>query len=227
VRALWGVGPATRKRLDRFGVQTVGDLAAVPVDSLIAALGSSLGRHLHELSWARDPRSVEPDRAVKSVSHEETYARDLYDRADLAAEALRLADGVAGRLRRGGLAGRTVTVKVRFADFATITRSQTLPEAVDTGGVIARTAVSLLDGVDPAPGVRLLGVGVSNLSSGAAHQLSLLDGVSGGDWERATGAVDRIRERFGERAVGPAALMGPRGLRLKRRGDAQWGPAEP
>jgi DNA polymerase-4 len=226
VRALWGVGPATRKRLDRFGIDTVGDLAAVPVDSLVATLGPSLGRHLHDLSWARDPRRVEPEQAVKSVSHEETYARDLHDRADLVAEALRLSHGVAGRMRKGGLAGRTVTIKVRFHDFATITRSQTLPEAVDTGGVISRTAAALLDGVDPAPGVRLLGVAVSNLSSGAARQLSLLEGSEEADWEQATVAVDRIRERFGDDAVGPAALIGPRGLRLKRRGDAPWGPAE-
>jgi DNA polymerase-4 len=228
VGALWGVGPATHKRLARFGVVTVGDLAAIPVETLVGALGPSLGRHLHELAWARDPRRVEPDREVKSVSHEETYAHDLHQRADLAAEALRLADGVAGRLRRAKLAGRTVTVKVRFHDFETITRSQTLPEAVDTALAISRTAAGLLEGVDPSPGVRLLGVAVSNLSSGADRQLSLLGAEdSDAEWDRATGAVDRIRERFGDSAVGPAALIGPRGLRLKRRGDAQWGPSEP
>ena len=228
VGALWGVGPATHKRLARFGVVTVGDLAAIPVETLVGALGPSLGRHLHELAWARDPRPVEPDREVKSVSHEETYAQDLHERAELAAEALRLADGVAGRLRRAKLAGRTVTVKVRFHDFETITRSLTLPEAVDTALAISRTATGLLEGVDPSPGVRLLGVAVSNLSPGAERQLSLLGADEpGGDWDRATGAVDRIRERFGDSAVGPAALIGPRGLRLKRRGDSQWGPSEP
>lgn len=246
VRALWGVGPATHRRLERFGVSTVGDLAAIPVDSLTAALGQSLGRHLHELAWARDPRRVEPSRAVKSVSHEQTYAADVHERQRLVAEAIRLADGVGGRLRRSGLAGRTVTVKVRFGDFATITRSRTLPEAVDTGTAIARAAVALLDGVDPTPGVRLLGVGVSHLARGAARQLSLLDEAGGGgaagtaggggpaartggasdaDWERATGAIDRIRQRFGDAAVGPAALVGDGGLRVKRAGDTQWGPA--
>jgi len=243
VRALWGVGPATRRRLERFGVQTVGDLAAVPVDSLTAALGPSLGRHLHDLSWARDPRRVEPERAVRSVSHEQTYAHDLHEGAELAAEALRLGDAVAARLRRDGLAGRTVTVKVRFHDFATVTRSHTLPEPVDTGPAVARAAAALLEGVDPTPGVRLLGVGVSNLARGAAHQLSLLEEggpdatgrsdadasdagqrASEADWRRATGAIDRIRERFGDAAVGPAALLGRRGLRVKRRGDAPWGP---
>ena len=233
VRALWGVGPATHKRLARFGVQTVGDLAGVPVEALCSALGPSLGAHLHELSWARDPRRVEPVRAVKSVSHEETYASDIHDRGRLAAEALRLADSVASRLRRGGLAGRTVTVKVRFHDFATITRSATLPEPVDTGPAVSKAAVALLESIDPGPGVRLLGVAMSNLSEGAARQLSLLaetapptSGASPADWERATVAMDEIRSRFGEAAVGPAALLGTRGLRVKRRGDTQWGPGE-
>ncbi|GAC1542330.1 MAG: DNA polymerase IV [Acidimicrobiales bacterium] len=235
VRALWGVGPATHKRLSRFGVETVGDLAAVPLESLRAALGPSLGAHLHELAWARDPRRVEPVRAVKSVSHEETYATDIRDPALLATEALRLGDSVAGRLRRAGLAGRTVTLKVRYHDFATITRSHTLPEPVDTGPAVSRTAMALLAGVDPSSGVRLIGVGVSNLSEGAARQLSLLgpgpeETPSSGegsaeDWERATAAIDLIRGRFGESAVGPAALLGVKGLRVKRRGDTQWGPA--
>jgi DNA polymerase IV len=222
VRALWGVGPATHRRLERFGVSTVGDLAAVPVDSLVAALGQAAGRHLHDLAWGRDPRRVEPSRPVKSVSHEETYATDLHRREELDAEALRLADSVGGRLRRAQLAGRTVTVKVRFHDFETITRSQTLPEPVDTGVVIARTAVALLRSVDPGPGVRLLGVGVSNLVAGATRQLSLMDAPG---WQQATDAVDRIRERFGDAAVGPASLIGQGGLRVKRAGDTQWGPS--
>jgi DNA polymerase-4 len=224
VRALWGVGPATHKRLERFGVATVGDLAALPVETLVTALGSALGRHLHDLAWGRDPRRVEPDRAVKSVSHEETYAHDLHVASELAAEAVRLADSVGARLRRARLAGRTVSIKVRFHDFETITRSRTLPEPVDTGTVIARTAVSLLDEVDPTPGVRLFGVAVSNLVEDAAQQLSLLDGAAA-DWDRATGAVDEVRARFGDGAVGPAALVRPDGLRVKRRGDTQWGPS--
>jgi DNA polymerase-4 len=225
VRSLWGVGPATHKRLARFGVESVGDLASIPVDSLVAGLGEAQGRHLHELAWARDPRRVEPDRPIKSVSHEETYAFDLHDGDALAVEALRLSDGVAGRLRRAELAGRTITIKVRFHDFSTITRSHTLTEAVDTTAEIAQTAVALLAEVDPSPGVRLLGVGVSQLASGGARQLSLLEEAAGG-WDQATGAVDEIRARFGDQAVGPAALLGSSGLRVKRQGDTQWGPAE-
>jgi DNA polymerase-4 len=223
VQALWGVGPATYRRLERFGVRTVGELAGVPADSLIGALGHSLGQHLHDLAWARDDRPVEPARGVKSISHEETYAQDLHDRADLEAEAVRLGDAVGSRLRRAGLAGRTVTIKVRFHDFGTITRSQTLPEPVDTGPAIARAATGLLASVDPGAGVRLFGVAVSNLDQGGARQLSL-DDVTRPGWQGASGAIDDVRRRFGDDALGPASLVGDRGLRVKRRGDTQWGP---
>jgi DNA polymerase-4 len=234
VTALWGVGPATLARLERFAVTTIGELAAIPVATLVATLGPAAGVHLHDLSWGRDPRPVEPDRAVKSISHEQTYPHDLFDRPDVEREAVRLADGVASRLRRSGLAGRTVTVKVRYHDFATITRSDTVVPAVDTGVAIARTALALLAAVDLSPGVRLLGVGVSNLGEPPPHQLSLdLAGPLGepvASWGRAAGAVDRIRARYGESAVGPAALLDPGGpgasggLRTVRRGAAPWGP---
>ena len=102
VQALWGVGPATRARLDRFGVRTVGDLAALPVETLVGALGQSLGRHLHDLAWARDDRPVEPDRAVKSIGHEETFGQDLFDVDRLHAQVVRQCDAVATRLRRAG-----------------------------------------------------------------------------------------------------------------------------
>jgi len=227
VQALWGVGPATYRRLERFGVRTVGELAALPVETLVGALGQALGKHLHELSWARDHRAVEPERAVKSVGHEETYAHDLHDVEALQGEAVRLADAVASRLRRAGVVGRTVTIKVRFHDFATITRSHTLPDAVDTGPAIARAARTLLESVDPSAGVRLFGVSVSNLDASGPRQLSLDDGAdgAGGEWDRASSAVDEVRRRFGDQAVGPAALVGRDGLRVKRQGDTQWGPS--
>jgi DNA polymerase-4 len=118
------------------------------------------------------------------------------------------------------VAGRTVTIKVRFHDFQTITRSHTLAAPVDTGHAIAEVASSLLEQVDPSSGVRLFGVSVSNLQEGAA-QLTLDDP----GWGRATAAVDDIRERFGDAAVGPAALVDAAGrLRVKRRGEQQWGP---
>lgn len=224
VRALWGVGPATHRRLARFGVETVGDLAQVPVESLVAVLGRSAGRHLHDLAWARDVRPVVPAQPTKSVGHEETYPRDLFDEADLRREVIRLSDSVASRLRAAGLACRTVTLKVRYADFQTITRSHTEPAPVDTGPAIATVAEELLEDVDLARGVRLLGVSGSNLAEPGGRQLTL-DDAKPEEWERAAAAVDSIRDRFGDSAVGPAALLAGGRLRAKRRGDQQWGPS--
>lgn len=225
VTALWGVGPATDARLKRFGVMTIGDLAMVPRDTLVTSLGQALGNHLHELAHGRDPRPVEPGRDVKSVSHEETYAFDHVEHEPLRAEAVRMADAVASRLRSSRLSGRTVSIKVRFGDFTTITRSHTFPGPVDGGPTIARTAIELLDQLDVAPGVRLFGVGVSNLSEDAARQLTLDDALATG-WDDATRAVDEVRARFGDGAVGPGTLAGRDGLRVKRQGDTQWGPSE-
>ena len=226
VGALWGVGPATRRRLDRFGIKTVGDLAAMPMATVTGALGEAQGRHLHALAWARDVRAVEPDRAAKSVGHEETFAIDHHSLAPLRDEALRLSDAVANRLREAGVAGRTITLKVRFASFETITRSRTVPRPVDAGPAVARVAMELLEAVDPSPGVRLLGVSVSNLGPRPGEQLRLGDGDRGsGEREPAVArAVDEVRRRFGEKAVGPATLLRGDGLAVKRRGDQQWGP---
>ena len=234
VAALWGVGPATRARLDRYAVATVGDLAALPLATLESALGRAQGRHLHDLSHGRDPRLVEPDQPLKSISHEETFPADRRDPDALRADVVRMADAVAARLRAAGRVARTVTVKVRFGDFRTITRSTTPAAPVATGPAVARAAKDLLAAVDVGEGVRLLGVGVGNLvapgSHGGGEQLSLLD-VDGPDpvgdddaWERATDAIDRARERFGADAVVPASLATPTGIRVRRRGDQQWGP---
>ena len=224
VQSLSGVGPATRQRLERFGVRTIGDLAALPEASLVTALGPAIGHQLHQLAWAHDDRAVEPDQQAKSIGHEETYARDHHELAPLKREAVRLADSVASRLRKHDLAGRTVNIKVRFHDFRTITRSRTMPAAVDSGPDIARVAASLLEHVDPSPGVRLFGVSVSNLIDQRTRQLTL-DEVDAPGWGGVTAAVDRIRDRFGDRSVGPATLVDDTGLRIKRQGDTQWGPA--
>lgn len=231
VRALWGVGPATHERLSRLGVETVGDLARVPESALVASLGRASGAHLHALAHVRDPRPVVPDQAPKSISHEETFARDRFDRADLEVEVVRMADAVGSRLRAAGVVGRTVTLKVRFGDFSTITRSTTLPEGADSGHRLAAVGRTLLGSVDVSPGVRLLGLGVSQLDAGGGRQLSLDDllaaegdGAGEAPWADAEGAVDAVRARFGSAAVGPASLAGPRGLRVARKGQQQWGP---
>jgi len=228
VQALWGVGPATLQRLQRFGVRTVGDLADLDEPTLVAAVGTAHGQHLHRLSWALDDRPVEPDREVKSIGHEETYATDLHTHAELARELVRLSDAVAARLRAHRTAARTVTLKVRFAGFDTITRSITVATGVTTAHAIVAAIDPLLRAIDPSPGVRLLGVSASNFGSGS-YQLSLddlADGSVGDDqhWRLAEDTVDAIRKRFGATAIGPASTVGDQGLRVLRRGDQQWGP---
>jgi DNA polymerase-4 len=222
-RALWGVGPATLARLERLGVRTVGDIADLPELAVVGALGTANGRHLHRLARGVDPRPVEPDQKLRSIGHEETFAHDHHEADTLGREVVRMADGVAGRLRRSGFTARTVTLKIRFGDFRTVTRSTTLATPVDEGPVIARHARALLAAIDPTPGVRLLGVTVSGLVEGGARQLSFDEAAAEG-WHEASGAVDAIRERFGDGAIGPAAAVGRQGLRVKRRGDGQWGP---
>jgi DNA polymerase-4 len=222
-RALWGVGPATLGRLERLGVRTIGDIADLPEAALVGALGPANGRHIGRLANGVDPRPVEPDQRAKSIGHEETFPSDHHDAAVLGREVVRMADAVAWRLRRDGRAARTVTLKVRFGDFRTITRSVTLPSPVDEGPAVARAAGGLLAEVDPTPGVRLLGVTASGLVDAGARQLSF-DDADKPAWDGASGAVDAIRARFGGQAIGPASAVGRRGLRVKQRGDAPWGP---
>ncbi len=233
--ALWGVGPVTRKRLEWWGVSTIGDIAQLGLDVLTSALGDAAGRHLYLLANGIDDREVEPERRPKSIGHEETFGIDLHDRDALGRELVRLADGVGARLRAHGVAGRTVTIKVRFHDFRTITRSTTLPSPADSTNAITTAAGALLNTIDPAPGVRLLGVSVSGLTDQAVRQLTLDDAMeatrqgAGGDessrWSDASYAMDRIRARFGDSAIAPASAADARGLRVKRTGDQQWGPS--
>ena len=225
VQALWGVGPKTLEKLHRIGVDTVGDLASLDERGAAAALGAANGAHLLRLARGLDDRDVEPVRRAKSIGHEETFARDHHRLETLHDELVRLGDSVAGRLRGANLAGRTVSIKVRFHDFRTITRSVTLSSAIDTGPDVVRAARELLDHIDPTPGVRLLGVHVSQLVDAAARQLSL-DDLNVPSWDDATGAIDAIRARYGTDAIVPGTLAGPRGIRVKRRGDQQWGPTD-
>jgi DNA polymerase-4 len=214
VGRLWGVGPATAQRLGRFGVATVGDLAALPVETVVGALGQAAGTGLHALAWNRDERRVEPDREIKSIGQEETFPRDVHALEPLRQEARRMAERVGNRLRDKGLAGRTVTLKVRYHDFRTITRSATVPEPVSASPDITRLALALLEKVDLGGGVRLLGVSVRSLTAAPAHQEALpLDETAGEDApprsEDMQRAVDAVRARFGDDAVGPAALLEP------------------
>jgi DNA polymerase-4 len=170
-RAIPGVGPATMERLARLGVSTVADLQGLSEAELVRELGKSGGEHLHALAFARDDRPVEPERETKSISMEDTFERDVSDPAVLAAIAEQHATKVTARLVKAGLFARTVTLKVRWPDFSSVTRSRTLNGATDRAEVVAQVAQSLLDGLDVRGGVRLLGVGVAGLVEVAQEPL--------------------------------------------------------
>ena len=231
VQALWGVGPATLQRLQGLGVKTVADLAELEESTLISCVGAAHGQHLYRLAWGIDDRPVEPDREMKSIGHEATFASDRHTHPELVRELVRLADAVAARLRAHGGLARTLTLKVRFAGFETITRSVTVNGGVSTAHSIVAAVEPLLQAIDASPGVRLLGVSASNFASGS-QQLSLDDLLServddDRQWQLAEETVDAIRKRFGTTAIGPASAVSDRGLQVVHRGAHQWGPDDP
>lgn len=164
VTVIPGVGPATSERLRRVGILTVADLESVSLEELVSLVGNAHGHGLYALARADDDRRVEAERETKSVSSEGTYDTDLTDRSLMEHLLTRQAAEVAARLRKHGLSGRTVTIKVRLHDFTTLSRSTTLPSPTDSGATVARLARGLLKDLDTSGGVRLLGVGVSGLA---------------------------------------------------------------
>ncbi len=235
VEALWGVGPATAKRLHDLGVRTVGDLAALPLDTVVRRLGKASGSHLAALSRGEDPDPVNPNRPNKSIGHEETFSQDLVDRRELERHVLRMAESVATMLRGAASSARTITVKIKFKDLSLVSRSHTMERPLTTGGAIGQVAAALLAGVDPGEGIRLLGVSASGLAAGGVDQLSfdLGDGLSDDNesptareqsWQDATTAIDAIRDRFGRSAVGAASMVTEEGIEVPARRDAPWGP---
>ncbi|MDO5628081.1 MAG: DNA polymerase IV [Mobilicoccus sp.] len=212
VAALWGVGDRTEEQLVRLGLRTVADIAHTPVETLRRALGEH-GVALHDLAWGRDPRSVTPTRTEKSIGADETFSADIDDPVEIHRRLLRLAHRTASRARAAGMTGRTVTIRVRFSDFTTITRSRTLREHTDVGQDIYAVATDLFDalGLQRAR-IRLVGVRLEGLvGAGSVPVQATLDEPEHG-WRDADRAVDRAHARFGAGVVGPASL-------LRRSGD--------
>ena len=205
VRRLWGVGEKTGDLLGRLAIRTVGDLAATPRPVLERLVGEAAATHLTQLSHGRDDRVVIPYEPPKSVSHEETFDRDLDDDEEIARELLHLAGRVAARLREDGYRARTVTLKARLTNFTTLTRSRTLRDPTDLGADLYHVSVELYRDL---PGgqrrIRLLGVQASGLVPAGADQLALLHGERWGDVER---TMDQIERRFGKGAATHAALL--------------------
>ena len=233
VRALWGVGPATHAKLDNVGVKTVGELAALDEEIVVAMLGNATGRHLHRLSRGLDDRAVEPHRDAKSIGHEETFVADVFDPDTLHSHLVRLADAAAARVRGAELVARTLTLKIKFANFRSITRSITLDSPRASGPGFAEALAPLLREIDPSPGVRLLGVSASQLTAAAAPrqpvQASLFDDPLGSEpsaedreavWSSAGSAIDDIRAKFGRDAIRTGGALA-HGTEV---GENPWGP---
>jgi len=227
VGKLWGVGKVTETALHRMGVKTIGDLASVPAENLKKRFGKH-GLHLHRLANGIDDREVEPEHEVKSIGHEDTYDEDIRDREAIGKELLSLAHRVSSRLRRKGFRGRTVTLKVKYHDFTQVTRAATLPSPTDDGATIYRTVIPLLKKTEAGRRpVRLLGISVSHFGEKRFPreewgQIPLFGqrpeprppssrGTTARDPARTAKlneAVDRIREKYGERGIRPGTLAG-------------------
>jgi len=208
VGAMWGVGPKTNEELQKIGLRTIGDIAKTPRQTLIRALGQSAGETLFELAWGRDYRSVTLDEPDKSIGAEETFLVDLDNHDEILRELLHMVERSTHRLRERGLVTKTISIKIRFADFTTISRSKTVPLPVS--GVqecyeVVRNLYRAL-GLDRAR-IRLVGVSLENLSDGTGAPQQLLLGEREKGWREATVAIDAATRRFGRGSVRPARLV--------------------
>ncbi|MFJ8893507.1 DNA polymerase IV [Leifsonia sp. NPDC102414] len=213
VGALWGVGASTQQALERLGMRTVADLADAPLSVLQKAVGDASGSKLHELANGRDPRSVVTETREKSVGHEMTFETDVSDQDRLRRELLRLSNQVGERLRKNGLEGRTVALKLRFSDFRTVTRSRTLGEATNVGRRIFEEVWQIYEGLDLGrTPIRLIGVRAEQLLEAGGDSLALWDPDD--EWRETERTLDAVSARFGRGMIGPASLV-------KRQRDAE------
>lgn len=208
VRALWGVGPKAAEALEARGIRMVSDILDAPHTVLERALGKAMGERIAQLARGLDPREVETHRIEKSVGHEETFLQDISAVPVLRTELRRLADRVAARLRDGDWEASTIALKLRFADFTTLSRSVTVPEPTNVGQRIGDVAIDLFDRIDLVQPVRLIGVRGEKLRPAGSLVAALWDDDA--DWRRVDEALDGARSRFGGGAVTRASTLGAR-----------------
>ncbi|MGE0879919.1 MAG: DNA polymerase IV [Acidimicrobiia bacterium] len=214
VNALWGVGPVTTAKLERYGIRTVGDLAALDVDSVQGIAGGAVGRHLHSLARNVDVRRVSTTTRRRSIGSQQALGnRHEHTHDDLHASVLAIAERVTRRMRSGGWLARTVVLRLRYGDFVKATRSHTIDHATDETTAIYAVASKLLDAelheLDQR-GITLIGLAMTNLARRNELQLAL---PFGPDRRALDGTVDQIREKFGRELLTPAALLSRPGLR--------------
>ncbi|WP_425455997.1 DNA polymerase IV [Arthrobacter echini] len=207
VSALWGVGAKTQEVLAGIGIRTVEDVARTPVPTLRRLLGAS-GEHVHHLAWGRDPRGVVVARQEKSIGAEETFSHDVADSAVLHKELLRLAHRTATRLRSSGYRAGGMALKLRYADFSTLTRSRRFDEPVDSAHALHGAATGLLESLGDRPmAVRLIGLRAESLEVGGDGSTQLTIDRRDENWRLAERALDEVNRKFGEAGVKPAGLL--------------------
>ena len=206
-KEIWGVGPKTNEQLAKMGLQTVGDIANTPRSTLIRVLGQASGSSLYELAWGRDYRDVEIEHIEKSISSSETFDQDLDSQEEILKEFLRLTERSVERMREKGFAAGTISIKVRFTDFKTISRSKTVDLPITGTQEIFEVVKNLylalnLENVL----IRLVGVSLDSLvEDEEINQMVLGQRTSG--WQQADKAVDRIKNKFGSASLRPARLV--------------------
>ncbi|HWT34291.1 MAG TPA: DNA polymerase IV [Microbacterium sp.] len=208
VRALWGVGPKAAEALEARGIHTIADVIRTPQPVLVRALGGVTAARIADLARGIDPRAVETERVEKSVGHEETFHADIADAGVLRSELRRLADRVGARLRTQEWTAGAVSIKIRYADFSTVTRTQTLSVPTSVGQRIGEAALDLFDALERRQAVRLVGVRAEKLRPAGGAVAGLWDDDE--EWRSLEGAVDDVSARFGTGAITRATLLGAR-----------------
>ena len=208
--AIWGVGPKTNEQLEKLGLRTVGEIANTPLSTLIRALGEATGSSLYELAWGRDYREVISYEPEKSISAAETFASDIDDPEEILREFLRLCEKATLRMRDAGYCAKTISIKVRFADFKTITRSKKMDQPISGTKESFEVAKQLYLALklDRAR-IRLVGVSLEGLTPADEAAEQLLIGQRDVGWREADSAIDRVKAKFGRGSVRPARLVSP------------------
>jgi len=206
-KEIWGVGPKTNEQLEKMGLFTIADIANTPRSTLIRVLGQASGASLYELAWGRDYRDVVTEHIEKSISASQTFDVDLYQQEEILKEFLRLTEKSADRMRAKGLATNTISIKVRFSDFKTISRSRTLDLPTTGTQEIFEVAKSLYLGLELDRAlVRLVGVSLDSLVvNDDVTQMVLGERTS--SWQQADRAIDRVKAKFGSGSLRPARLV--------------------
>jgi DNA polymerase-4 len=206
-KEIWGVGPKTNEQLAKMGLQTVGDIANTPRSTLIRVLGQASGSSLYELAWGRDYRDVEIEHIEKSISSSETFDQDLDSQEEILKEFLRLTERSVERMREKGFAAGTISIKVRFTDFKTISRSKTVDLPITGTQEIFEVVKNLYLALNLEDVlIRLVGVSLDSLVEDEEINQMVLGQRSSG-WQQADKAVDRIKNKFGSASLRPARLV--------------------